>query len=151
MKKITLLFTLIFMISFNAFSQERTLSVEAKDPKNRIYKDVDVLASYRGGYEKVYEYVNQETKSCMRNVSKRKIQKVIVDVLITDNGNVGDVLIVDESTPNCHDEIIKAIKNCKQWIPARVNNKPVNSYLRLIINSEFSKTHSNMISKNTLY
>lgn len=99
-----------------------------------VYRDVDVMATYRGGYEVVLKQIETATKNCKSGKIKGKDAVLIVDVLVTDKGKVAQVDFVKSPVNLCNNDISNTIKNTTQWVPGRINNKPVNSYVTLKIN-----------------
>lgn len=113
-----------------------------------VYRDVDVMASYRGGYEVVLKEVEKATKNCKRGSFKGKDATIVIDVLITDKGKVAKVDFVKADVDLCTNEIRSAVEKATQWIPARIDNKPVNSYLQLTINLN---NHNQNSSRSSAY
>lgn len=129
---------LVLAFFFTLMGSAQTES-ETKNPKIvtreiDVYRDVDVLASYRGGYAVVLNKIETATKNCKRGKFKGKDAAVVLDILISDKGKVVKVDFVKSPTELCNDDIRKAVEASNQWIPAMVNNKPVYSYLTLTVN-----------------
>lgn len=100
-----------------------------------IYKKVDVLAKYRGGYEVLRQELQEAVKICKRGRYKRKVDsEVIAEVLVDSKGMVTEVYIIRAATDLCKEEIINALKSSKKWIPAQINGKTVSSFVRVSIN-----------------
>jgi len=100
-----------------------------------IYKKVDVLAKYRGGYEVLRQELQEAVKICKRGRYKRKVDsEVIAEVLVDSKGRVTEVYIIRAATDLCKEEIINALKSSKKWIPAQINGKTVSSFVRVSIN-----------------
>ncbi len=100
-----------------------------------IYKKVDVLAKYRGGYEVLRQELQEAVKICKRGRYKRKVDsEVIAEVLVDSKGWVTEVYIIRAATDLCKEEIINALKSSKKWIPAQINGKTVSSFVRVSIN-----------------
>lgn len=105
-----------------------------------VYRDVDVLASYRGGYEVLLKRIETATKNCKsgKMKSKNKNAQVVAEVLISKTGEVSDAVIIKSEADFCDRDIVMSLKTSHQWVPARINNKPVNSYLQIRINLQNS-------------
>lgn len=105
-----------------------------------VYREVDVLASYRGGYAALLKKVETATKNCKsgKQKSKNKNAQVVAEVLVSKKGEVLDVTIIKSEADFCDRDIVKSLKKSDQWIPARINNKPVNSYIQIKINLQNS-------------
>lgn len=101
-----------------------------------VYRDVDVLASYRGGYKVVLKQIEEALKNCKMGRFKGKDENkmVVIDVIISDKGKVMKVDFVKAPVNLCKDEIRSAVESTSQWIPGKINNKPVYSYVTLNVN-----------------
>ncbi len=147
--KLTYLFFALFLsVTVNAQSAEENKKVTVREIP--VYRDVDVMATYRGGYEVVLKQIETATKNCKRGSFKGKDANIIIDVLITDKGKVAKVEFVKAEVSLCNDDIRSAIEKTTQWIPARINNKPVNSYLQLTVNLSNGNDSRNMNVVNRL-
>ena len=132
--KFKLLFVFIFLCIFNTQAQDSINGKRVIYRELPVYRDVDVMATYRGGYEVVLKKIETATKNCKNGQIKTKDALLVVDVLVTDKGKVAQVDFVNSPVSLCNNDILSAIKSTTQWVPARINNKPVNSYVTLKIN-----------------
>jgi len=130
--KIAYLFFVLFSVTLNAQTATPVKKVTIREIP--VYRDVDVMATYRGGYAVILKQIEDATKNCKRGSFKGKDTTIIIDVLITDKGKVAKVEFVKADVTLCNDDIQKAIEKATQWIPGRIDNKPVNSYLQLTVN-----------------
>ena len=138
LKTTYLLLAFLFVNIMNAQTSSETIQ-EVKIEKletngEPIYREVEVMASYRGGYDVLLKNIEAATKNCKKGRYNKKNPLVIAEVLIGKEGKVLDVKIVKAEVILCNNEIINALRKTTQWIPARINNKPVNSYIQIIIN-----------------
>lgn len=122
------------LLSINMVAQEKVREQKVVTRELPVYRDVDVLASYRGGYDVLVAQIKRATKHCRRGKSKKIKSKIIVDILITDKGKVARVDFVVNETNLCVNEILATIEKSAQWIPGRIEDRPVNSFLQLTIN-----------------
>lgn len=146
--KITYLFFVLFSITLNAQTTAPEKKVTVREIP--VYRDVDVMATYRGGYAVILKQIEDATKNCKRGSFKGKDTTIIIDVLITDKGKVAKVEFVKADVTLCNEAIENAIKNGNQWVPGRIENKPVNSYLQLTVNLSNGKDSRNMNVINRL-
>ncbi|KAA5538253.1 hypothetical protein [Paenimyroides baculatum] len=130
--KIAYLLFVLFSVTLNAQTAAPEKKVTVREIP--VYRDVDVMATYRGGYAVILKQIEDATKNCKRGSFKGKDTTVIIDILITDKGKVAKVEFVKAEVTLCNDDIQKAIEKATQWIPGRIDNKPVNSYLQLTVN-----------------
>lgn len=132
---------LLFAVSSKAQAVSETTQAVKEEPKKivreiDVYRDVDVLASYRGGYKVVLNQIEQALKNCKMGRFKGKDENkmVVIDVIISDKGKVVKVDFVKAPINLCKDEIRSAVEATNQWIPGKINNKPVYSYVTLNVN-----------------
>lgn len=131
----TKIFYVLFCTFFTLFAQaQQSIKKDTIFRESPVYRDVDVMATYRGGYTVILKQIEKATKNCKRGSFKGKDSTIIIDVLITDKGKVAKVEFVKADVTLCNDDIQKAIESGTQWVPARIGNKPVNSYLQLTVN-----------------
>lgn len=131
----TKIFYVLFCAFFTLFAQaQQSIKKDTIFREIPVYRDVDVMATYRGGYTVILKQIEKATKNCKRGSFKGKDSTIIIDVLITDKGKVAKVEFVKADVTLCNDDIQKAIESGTQWVPARIGNKPVNSYLQLTVN-----------------
>lgn len=133
-----LLFIMVLTVGFsvNAQVSERSVTNETVLIEEPVYRTVEVMAKYRGGYKVLLKQVETATKNCKNGAlkSKNKNAEVIAEVLVNRTGKVMDVQIIKADSELCKKEIISALKDAKQWIPARIGGKTVNSYIQIRIN-----------------
>src|SRR5690606_9861787 len=132
-----LLFIMVLTVGFsvNAQVSERTVTNETVLIEEPVYRTVEVMARYRGGYEVLLKQVETATKNCKKGAlkSKNKNAEVIAEVLVDKTGKVMDVQIIKADSDLCRNDIINALKKSTQWIPARIGGKTVNSYIQIRI------------------
>lgn len=139
---------LMMFCTFSVSAQEANTTQKVKIREIPVYRDVDVLASYRGGYEVVLNQIEKATKNCKRGMIKAKEAIIVIDVLVTDKGKVAKVEVVKQTTDLCINDIIKTVEATTQWIPGRIDNKPVNSYIQLTVNlNGYADTRTNRTSQ----
>jgi len=143
--KIAYLFFVLFSVTMNAQTAIENKKVIVREIP--VYRDVDVMATYRGGYAVILKQIEDATKNCKRGSFKGKDTTVVIDVLITDKGKVAKVEFVKADVTLCNDDIQKAIEKGTQWVPGRVDNKPVNSYLQLTVNLKNNSENGNTLIK----
>lgn len=130
---------MLLSLSSKAQTVSETTQTVTEEPKKNVreidvYRDVDVLASYRGGYKVVLNKIEGALKNCKKGKFKGKDATLVIDILISDKGKVVKVDFVKSPTELCKNDIKDAVEKSDQWIPAKVNNKPVYSYVTLTVN-----------------
>lgn len=126
---------LLFYGFLTISAQAQTQNAEQTEfTETIIYREVDVMAKYHGGYQVLLNKIDTATKNCKRGKFKGRKASVLIDVLITDEGKVGKVDFITEDVSLCKDVIRETIEKSNQWVPAIKNNKRVNSYIQFTIN-----------------
>jgi len=124
MKKIlTLIFLSLFTLSY------------AQENDNRIYFEVDQLASYNGGYNEFNKYISDNI-TCKIKINRKEKNTIQLRFIVEKTGEVKAIEVLSEKPFICKDEIIKALKKCSSWKPARKNNLPVRSIVQMDVNFE---------------
>lgn len=149
--KTTFLFLALF-IGLNIHAQTTDKQPKIRYVVEDVYREVDVLARYHGGYDVVLKQVAEATKRCKgRKLRKTKKSAVVVaELLINRKGEVKEVNIVRADADFCNDAIVNALKETKYWIPALIDKKPVNSYLELTINLQNSYSNEKINASSAL-
>jgi len=124
MKQFTLF--LLLIMGNMSFAQQ---AASNEDP---IFEEVEKVAYYRLGYEKFYELI-EDHMVCQREKIRAKKGEILLRFVVEKNGTVSQPEILKSDRPNCDDSILAAVKNTKGWIPAKINNRPVRSYVTLPI------------------
>ena len=123
-----------FLILFPTllFSQKKgTITVKKNDS---IYSSVEKMPQYKGGINKLYEYLGKKLKSPRELIS---CETVVCQFVIEKDGKVSNVRLVE--IPELNNEIkkntIKTIVNMPKWIPGEQNGKTVR--VEFMINIKF--------------
>ena len=147
----TKIFYVLFCTFFTLFAQaQQSIKKDTIFREIPVYRDVDVMAKYRGGYQVLLKQIEEGTRKCKRGSMKGKDTTLLIDVLVTDKGKVAKVEFVKADVTLCNEAIENAIKNGNQWVPGRIENKPVNSYLQLTVNLSNGRDSRNMNVVNRL-
>ena len=154
LKTTYLLLAFLFVNIMNAQTNSETIQ-EVKIEKletngEPIYREVEVMASYRGGYDVLLKSIEAATKNCKKGKINKKNPLVISEILVDKEGKVLDVKIVKAEVVLCNNEIINALRRTTQWIPARINNKPVNSFVQIKVTLNNSFKSDKMTAGSTL-
>jgi len=143
--KLILFLCVLFSVGMSAQETEGNKKVTYREIP--VYRDVDVMASYIGGYQSILKQIEIATKNCSKGKLRGKDTTLIIDVLITDKGKVAKVDFVKAEVSLCNEDIRKTIENSNMWKPGLIDNKPVNSYLQLKVNlkNDFDGSNSNSV------
>jgi len=133
-------------------SQVSELTEMVETEEEPVYRNVEFMARYRGGYEVLLKQVEAATKNCKKGKikSKNKNAEIVAEVLVDKTGKAVEVHIIKADVDLCKKEIISSLKAAKQWIPARIGNRTVNSYLQIRINLQNSYRNDRKVARSMM-
>lgn len=116
--------TLLIFLLFSGISTRAQETINKTDIPSKkvinVYRDVDVMAKYPGGYENLLKEIEHATKNCKNGSMKKKKATFVIDVLVSKTGNVTLVNFTESPTNLCKNDIKKAIENSKKWAPSKI-------------------------------
>lgn len=155
MSKIKNIFTVILFLSFAfGFGQNTTApkenaklikektATEKSEGENldfiQIFTSVDVQAQPFGGINGYRRYITSSFN--LPEVSEKTIARVVAKFVVTDDGSVKYVQILEETPSDLGlgNEAIRVLTNSRKWVPAVMNGKAVNQYYTLPISFEIT-------------
>jgi TonB family protein len=94
---------------------------------------VEKLAEYPGGLNKFYAFLNNNI-NYPKNAIKNNIEgNVKIEFTINQKGNSEQYIIINDLGYGCAQEIIKALKKMKQWLPTVENGNAKNQIYTLTV------------------
>lgn len=142
-----MMFMFIGVVANAQVAAETSSNVKAEET---IYRDVEVIASYRGGYDVFLKQVETATKNCKKGKLKKKDAEMLVEFVVGKDGKVSDFKVLKQDSDLCENDVKNAVYKSNQWIPARNNNKPVSSYVQFRIGLLNGAAYNNMRATTTL-
>lgn len=116
-------FALVILLTFG--SHDSTLKTFSIDGKDSVYIKPDIMPFYAGGEKELQKFVISNVKypeECRKN----KIEGlVIIDFTVTKNGKIENITVSKSVNPDLDNEALRVINLMTDWIPGRLNNKPV--------------------------
>lgn len=105
-----------------------------KEPE--IFTVVDEPAEYPGGLQEARKYLaeNINYPDIAREMGYQG--KCHLKFVVSENGYISNVTVLKgvPDCPECDKEAVRVVKSMKQWKPAKINGKAVNSYYTLPVN-----------------
>ena len=98
---------------------------------NRILEVPEVMASYPGGDEALYKWLNDHIKYPSRAQDQGIQGRVIVKFVVEKDGSIGNVQITRSPDEDLSKEATRVIKMMPKWKPARQGTRTVRSYFNL--------------------
>jgi len=105
----------------------------AQNEDNRIYFEVDKLATYQGDYSKFSEYISDNI-NCKININRKVKNEIQIRFIVEKNGEIKTAEILSTKPFKCKDQIILALKANRNWNPAIKDKLPVRSIVQMDIN-----------------
>lgn len=118
----------IILFSFYMFSY-------GQENDSRIYFEVDQLATYQGGYNNFNKYISDNI-NCKIKINKKEKNTVQLRFVVEKNGEIKHAEVLSEKPFACSEDIVRALRKCTHWKPARKNNLPVRSIVQMDVNFE---------------
>lgn len=119
------IFTFI-LITFYAFAN-------AQDNDNRIYFEVDQLATYQSGYANFNKYISDNI-NCKIKINRKEKNDIQLRFVVEKDGEIKHIEILSEKPFVCSKQIKLALLKCHGWKPALKNNLPVRSIVQMDVN-----------------
>jgi len=90
-------------------------------------------ATFPGGVNNFKKYIYDSIKFPLSAREKNMRGHVMVEFEILEDGNVGEVEIIESDNPIFNDEAIRIIKNSPPWNPGRIDGKNAGMRYRIPI------------------
>ncbi len=86
---------------------------------------VEQLPEFPGGMQALYKYLGQNIRYPKEAKEKNIQGDVFVRMVISENGQVGDVTVAKSTAPELNSEATRIVKEMPRWQPAQQNQKNV--------------------------
>lgn len=97
----------------------------------RIHETPEIMASYPGGDEALYRWLNEHIKYPSRAQDQGIQGRVMVKFVVERDGSIGNVQITRSPDEDLSKEALRVVKMMPHWKPARQGTRPVRSYFNL--------------------
>jgi TonB family protein len=131
--KIYLKFLVLFVLGFLCL-QVRAQTQDVKDSasvvkgskSNEVLNQTEQMPDFPGGVDKMYEYLSSNVVYPMEARKKKKQGKVVLTFVVTQSGEITDIMSVNEPIGyGIEEEAIRVVKAMPRWNPGMINGKPV--------------------------
>ena len=133
MKKL-IIFPLLLMVGMlHAQKTDTTSNAITGNADTAIYSKVDTEAVFPGGKQGWISFVQKNLNPSVPTDNGAKKGKYIVWVkfIVTKDGHVKSITAETKKGYGLEEEVIRMMLLSPNWIPAKLNGKPVNSYKRI--------------------
>ncbi len=106
---------------------------QPKVEEEKIFGPVEQAPMFPGGDAALFRYLAEHLRY-PEDAQEQNIQgRVIVNLVITKTGEVGDVIVKRSVHPSLDKEAVRVCKSLPKFVPGRMNGQPVNVYYTLPI------------------
>ncbi|HLP55144.1 MAG TPA: energy transducer TonB [Fluviicola sp.] len=131
--KVIFVALLVFQ-SLDLWSQEPPKTGALAAPaKEEIFYVCDLGAEFPGGHAALRKFLAENIQYPKRLSEMSYMAKVYVRFVVTAEGKIvaPEILRGAVDCPECDEEVLRVVKLMPDWIPAKIQGKPVNSYFTL--------------------
>ncbi len=123
MNHLTTLFLSLFFVS--SIVGQTPVANDKADPNDKVFTKVDRPAEFPGGAQGWSEYLQNNLKYPKKAI-KKNIQGVVrVQFLVDREGNISEVMALNDPGGGLAEESVRIITNGPKWKPAEQNGKKV--------------------------
>lgn len=99
--------------------------------KEIAHFDYETTAHFPGGQEALNKYLLRKIyfPQTAQPVAEGENEKVVLRFLVTDNGKIDDLTIMNNPDKNMAGQVLHAFKKMPKWVPAMVDGEPVSQYI----------------------
>ncbi|QNF33110.1 M56 family metallopeptidase [Adhaeribacter swui] len=116
-----------FALDDDASSEKARGFIQYQDKTNKtIFTQVEELPQFPGGMEKMYTFLGKNIKYPTAAQKASVEGMVIVQFIVTDQGAIQDLQILQGLTDETNAEALRVVKSMPTWQPGKQNGKPVN-------------------------
>ncbi len=139
MKKTFLITSIFFACGFASHAdmvkeKEQQATITQEGDEDVIYSKVMKKAEFKGGQKALMEFLRNNLKYPKKALDIDIQGRVLVKVVITQEGKVRDPEIIRSVDPLLDEEALRVVGKMPDWIPAEIDGgKKVNSYYTLPI------------------
>ena len=98
---------------------------ETEPQSKKVYNSVEQMPEFPGGQEGLMRYLQQNVQYPPTAVQNNVQGRVIVQFIIDETGQVGDVEVVRSVSEEVDAEAVRVIKSMPKFEPGRQNGEPV--------------------------
>ena len=137
MRKLGLLCVLVFSLVSSVFAQkEQTVPfniVENIADCDTVWSSPDVQASYPGGVNAMYAFLNDNMKN-KGKITVFSTQRMMLRLIVAADGTIVNTEVVKEVSPAITEDVVATIAKFPKMNPAQKNGKAVCGYFLIRLN-----------------
>ena len=111
--------------AFDEANTEEQVTEEPVPQSKKVYESVEQMPEFPGGMEGLMRYLQQNVQYPPIAVQNNVQGRVVVQFIIDETGQVGDVEVVRSVSEEVDAEAVRVIKSMPKFEPGRQNGEPV--------------------------
>lgn len=127
----TFIITFLLLISYSVNAQSNSTIIKSTSNDSTIYTVVDTIATYPGGQGSWLRFFerNFNAQNLLDSVDQTHSYNVVIKFIVTKEGALKNFEAKTKYGNGLEEEVIKVLKQSRNWIPAKKNGVSVNSIL----------------------
>lgn len=105
----------------------------AEEKKEEIFKAAEQQPEFPGGQGELMKYLSSNLRYPPAAAEQGIQGRVVVQFVVTKNGTISGVKVLQPLHPSCDKEAERLIKSMPKWIPGKQNGIPVSVYYTIPI------------------
>lgn len=120
-----------------------TISFAQKTDKSKdVFEQVDVVPEYPGGMPAMFDFIGKNLKYPKEAVKNSVQGKVLIKLIIEEDGSISETSIVKSLGYGCDDEVTRVVKAMPKWSAGKKDNQLVRTSFILPIMFALDKKSS---------
>ena len=111
--------------AFDEANTEEQVTEEPVPQSKKVYESVEQMPEFPGGMDGLMRYLQQNVQYPPIAVQNNVQGRVVVQFIIDETGQVGDVEVVRSVSEEVDAEAVRVIKSMPKFEPGRQNGEPV--------------------------
>ena len=107
--------------------------MSSKVDNTPIYSEVEVNADFKGGIDECYKWIDNTIHYPEEALAKKIQGRVFVKFVVEKDGHITQPKVLRSPDKQLSEEALRIVKLMPAWEPAKIDGKPVRSYLNLPI------------------
>lgn len=103
-----------------------TITFAQKTDKSKpVFEQVDQTPEFPGGMPALFEFIGKNLKYPKVAQQKNIQGKVLIKLIIEEDGSIGETAILQSLGYGCDDEVTRVVKAMPRWSPGKKDNQLV--------------------------
>ncbi|MDR3220004.1 MAG: energy transducer TonB [Dysgonamonadaceae bacterium] len=97
----------------------------------KIYTEVDEAPQFDGGLPSLFNWLANNISFPLKAMEQRVNGRVVALFIVTSTGKIKNVTITQSLSRECDAEVVNKLKKMPDWIPGKLNGRPVSTWYSL--------------------